>query len=81
MKGGRTSAVSVMRILTIKWSTNGSRLPSAEEVLIIRPTGKEGQGAFVFTHDLLPGALLEGSAFQSRIGTPSGPDGMQLLLS
>jgi hypothetical protein len=36
----RTSAASAMRILTIKWRTNGSRLPSAEEVLIIRPTGK-----------------------------------------
>ena len=69
-----------MRILTIKWRTNGSRLPSAEEVLIIRPTGKRGKRAFVF-HRLpcLPGPLPGSSAFQSRIGTLCGPDGMQLL--
>src|SRR5260370_178687 len=70
------------RILTIKWRANGSRLPSAEEVLIIRPTGKTGQGAFAFQQGTTsPGALPGSQAFQSRIWTQSGPDGMQLLLS
>src|SRR5438309_5609504 len=70
------------RILTIKWRANGTRLPSAEEVLIIRPTGKTGQGAFAFQQGTTsPGALPGSRAFQSRIWTQSGPDGMQLLLS
>jgi len=60
----------------------GSRLPSEEEVLIIRPTGKNGQGAFVFQQGTtFPGHLPGNRAFQSRIRTKRGPDGMQLLLS
>ena len=60
----------------------GSRLPSAEEVLIIRPTGKKGQALLRSSRSpLVPGALPGSPAFQSRIRTQSGPDGMQLLLS
>ena len=48
----------------------GSRLPSAGEVLIIRPAGKKGQRLIVPARltPLLPGAACqEAPAFQSRI--------------
>ena len=61
----------------------GTRLPSEEEVLIIRPAGKKGQPPTTFQPGTLrfPGALPGSPAFQSRIRTQCGPDGMQLLLS
>ena len=53
----------------------GSRLPSAEEVLIIRPTGKQGQALLCSAgHPLSPGALSGSPAFRSRIRAQSGPD-------
>src|ERR1700758_910160 len=60
----------------------GSRLPSAREVLIIRPTGKKGSAATTFQpgYPQCPGPLPGRPAFQSRIRTPCGPGGMQLLL-
>ena len=57
----------------------GSNLPSAEEVHIIRRAGKKGRLALAPV-TLLPGALPGSRAFQSRIRTQSGPDGMRLLL-
>ena len=60
----------------------GTRLPSEEEVLIIRPAGKKVQAHLRSSKSpLLFGALPGSRAFQSRIRTQSGPDGMQLLLS
>ena len=60
----------------------GTRLPSGEEVLIIRPTGNHGQVLLCSSRlPSVPGALPGSPAFQSRIRTRSGLDGMQLLLS
>src|ERR1700749_3003677 len=71
-----------MRILAIMGGGLGTRLPSEEEVLIIRPAGKKVQAHLHSSKSpLLSGALPGSRAFQSRIRTQSGPDGMQLLLS
>jgi hypothetical protein len=60
----------------------GSRLPSEEEVLIIRPTGKKGE-TLLRLHRVSPflswGTCQEARAFQSRIRTQCGPVGMQSL--
>ncbi len=56
----------------------GSRLPSEQEVLIIRPTGIMGSRNVSNreTHGFR-GPLPGSQAFQSRIRTRSGPVGMQ----
>ena len=58
----------------------GTRLPSAGEVLIIRPAGKKGQPPHRsnrFSPFSPEAACQEVGAFQSRIRTQSGPVGMQ----
>ena len=58
----------------------GTRLPSAGEVLIIRPTGKKGPPPQRSNRVSLfsPGVTCqEARAFQSRIRTQSGPVGMR----
>jgi hypothetical protein len=57
----------------------GTRLPSAEEVLIIRPTGKKGQAAYRSNRVTLLSRVTcqEARAFQSRIRTQCGPVGMR----
>jgi hypothetical protein len=58
----------------------GTRLPSEEEVLIIRPTGKKGSlpDRSTRVNPFRPGATCqEVGAFQSRIRTHCGPVGMQ----
>jgi hypothetical protein len=55
----------------------GRRLPSAEEVLIIRPAGKKGQPPHRSNRvtPSLPEPCQEARAFQSRIRTQCGPVG------
>ena len=55
----------------------GRRLPSAEEVLIIRPAGKTGQPPHRSNRvtPSLPEPCQEARAFQSRIRTQCGPVG------
>lgn len=58
----------------------GTRLPSAEEVLIIPPAGKKGPPLHR-SNRVSPfssgSACQEARAFQSRIRTHCGPVGMQ----
>ena len=59
----------------------GRRLPSAGEVLIIRPAGIKGSAATPSTGlPLLSRVPARKPGIPSRIRTQCGPDGMQLLL-
>lgn len=53
----------------------GRRLPSAGELLIIRPAGKKGQPLHRSNRvtPTLPEPCLEARAFQSRIRSQCGP--------
>ena len=57
----------------------GSRLPSEEEVLIIRPAGKKGQRLIVPTRLPLPsrGRLPGSPGIPKQDPIDRGPDGMQ----
>jgi hypothetical protein len=59
----------------------GSRLPSEEEVLIIRPTGKKGCRSRFQPGDLsCPGVPARKAGISEQDPNASGPGGMQLLL-